>query len=160
MISKLIVLSSFFLLFYSNSRATNADLFSYDENYVENEFNYINSIEKTFEINNEVGLSEYRSYVESVYAFENKEIPIGTAFWWGFTTGCVSTVGCWGTLPLFILSSVIVGPSGIVAVYLLTEDKEQTQQAAIGCLVGYASGALINIGLIFMIIGSLGYYGI
>jgi hypothetical protein len=47
MISKLIVLSSLFLLFYSNSRATNADLFSYDENYVENEFNYINSIEKT-----------------------------------------------------------------------------------------------------------------
>ena len=63
--SKLITLTILILGFCSNLKAANADLFSYDENNIDKQFAFINSIEKSFEKNQIEALIEYKKLTSS-----------------------------------------------------------------------------------------------
>ena len=142
----LLLLSAGLLLVGLNLSAAESDAFKVDQQQIQKEFSDLNALEQTVINNNNMSLTEMQQNNLlpdnfSAMNFTNTnmmmEPPLGIpGFWWG----CV------------------LGPLGILLVYFISEnDKAETKQALIGCLV--ATGAWIVIEVILWIAsGSLYFF--
>ena len=143
---KLIILPLLLVLFIVNGKATSySDLIEVDENYINNVFADLNELEAYVVQNEGVTLNELKAIGSSLVsnvevaglgslsglAMLNGEPPLGIpSFIWGFCLGWV----------------------GILIVYLVSEDKEETKKSLIGCVVGGVTWVLVYFvfwGLIF-----------
>lgn len=126
--------------------AGSADLFSYDKQEIENEFESLTQLESYVKCNDGITLSKLvdsNSPMVSGIAFGSPyalssfldDAPLGVpSFWWG----C-----CFGV-------------AGIAVVYFVTEDDEETKSAFKGCVIGTLASAVLYWGIY---IGVLGYTG-
>lgn len=129
-LSLILVLTAF--MFSVQSFATNADLFEYDQNEVSAAIADLNELEALvaqdeqitytdlIELQNPIALS---LSTETGMMAEGFSMPILPAFWWG----------------------CLLGPVGLVIVYLVEQDPSQTRSAFWGCFWStliYGSGSL------------------
>ncbi len=130
-ITLLIVFSS--LLFSFGGFAGTADLFSYDEGKIKSELTVVNTLENYLLQNEEVtytdlmaGNNPFASVLnfgsEGFMGFSSFEPPLGIpSFLWGF---------CFG-------------PMGMLVVYLVSEDSDETMKSLWGCVAGTVIGTVI-----------------
>ena len=123
---KSILLTSLLIfLFVGSSFADSPDLFSYDKSLVQTEMASLTDLEQYIMDNPGITLTALKeaenpiassvsgtNYYSTMSMFEEKALGIG-GFWWG----------------------CCLGPAGILVVYLVTEDKEETRSSIIGCVV-------------------------
>ena len=126
------------LLFLSGSSfAQDSDLFSFDKAGIESEMKSLDNLEKFVIENPETTFSEMEregnplvSAIADPNSFSSLNLladePLGIGgFWWG----------------------CCLGPAGILVVYLLTEDKNETRSSVIGCVVSsvlFGGGLLLD----------------
>jgi hypothetical protein len=128
--------------------AGNADLFSYDQDQLNNEFTELNMLENYVKINEGITLTslinENHPLIAGISLSNpfNPAIPFGEpplgipSFWWG------CCIGVWG----------------IAVVYFVTEDKDETKQALKGCVVGTLIGLVLYVGVYVWILGNAAYW--
>jgi hypothetical protein len=122
--------------------------FSYDANEVNQSLSKLNQLEAMHKANpsasfeeltsNEVfaGTTISKATISSV-AGNAADLPVLPAFWWG----------------------CILGVIGILIVYLVTEDTDQTKSALWGCIIGYVGGFLLYILFYVWILGNAALWG-
>ena len=135
-----------FLSFGSMIRAIelNADLFSYDENRVAEEFKELDYLENLLIENPGTALSEiveqnpnykYFLYTENYSPLGITEISAPgriPSFWWSFTISFVGSLTLYGA---------VAGPIAVGVVYFNTgKNKNETKKAIYGCLTGTVLG--------------------
>ncbi len=127
-IKSLLIVVAFVLANLFAAKAEKASLFQYDKNAVNKEMSQLNKVESYVNANNGVTLNQLKAENNEVVknvnfntkASEFSSLADGPAgipsFIWGF---CLTWVG-------------------ILIVYLVTEDSDETKKALIGCLVSAA----------------------
>lgn len=109
------------------AKAENASLFQYDRNAVNNEMTQLNKVESYVNAHEGVTLNQLKSENNSIVQDVNLNSNAGFASTASGPAGIPSFV--WG----FCLSWV-----GILIVYLVVQDSEETKKALYGCLVSAA----------------------
>lgn len=140
-------IGSFVTLF---ALANNADLFSYDADEVNQELGQLQNLEDYVSANPGITLTNLQSENNGLIANLNLDLNNIS----GFSMLAEPPLG----IPSF-LWGCIIGPVGIVLVYVLTDqDGEQTKKALYGCLVGYVGGALLYILFWVVLFGNAFWY--
>jgi hypothetical protein len=113
----------FSLVFSTVSLAGNIDLFDYDKDKISHEMAQLNALESFVLQNGDVSYDDLLLSGNPLVADLNTEsalmlpgmvaTPILPAFWWG----------------------CILGPVGVLIVYILEDDPSQTKSAFWGCLI-------------------------
>lgn len=122
----------------------NADLFSYDESKIAEEFKELDNLEKlliekpgiTFnEIVEQNSAYKYFLYTENYSPLEITGISAPgkiPSFWWAFTFSIVGS---------YTLYGAVAGPIAVGVVYFTTDkNKTETKKAIYGCLTGTVLG--------------------
>lgn len=128
MMKRILFLLIFFGALSTQMFAGSGDLFSYDKEKVNTEMTQLNALEEMVAQNQDLTYDDLLEANSPLVANLNlnantmlpgmiNDMPLVPAFWWG----CV------------------LGPVGILLVYLIEEDKDQTMSALWGCIVGSAS---------------------
>ncbi len=143
---KTILFIAILLLLQNSVLAINlsADLFSYDENKIAEEFKELANLEKLLLENANLSHSEivnhnsgYNKYLYSeIYSPLNiteisapGKIP---SFWWAFSLSIIGS---------YTLYGAVAGPIAVGVVYLNThKNKQETKKAIYGCLTGTVLG--------------------
>ena len=129
--------------------ANDADLFRVNENQIQKDFSQLNQLENYVESHQGVSLNEVKNTnpdALGTLAQDTKNLQ-----------GLGSTLSSLGEAPLGIPSFVwgcVLGWIGILVVYLIAEDKEQTKKAFYGCLVGGVAYLVIYFVYVALIVGS------
>ena len=99
------------------------DLFEYDEQQIKTEFKQLNQIEQYVNSHEGVSADEMGTKTDllknieiskiATFNVKDNTLPLLPPFWWG----------------------CLLGGIGILLVYLITEDSNQTKRALTGCLV-------------------------
>lgn len=129
---KLAFLLVLFGILSTQSFAGSGDLFNYDKEKVMTEMQQLNALEDMVLQNQDLTYDDLVAANNPLVAEMNfgsnmmmdgmsSLMPVVPAFWWG----CV------------------LGPIGILLVYVIEEDKDQTMSAFWGCVVGSAASAVI-----------------
>ena len=122
--------------------AVSGDLFDYDKEKVRTEMEQLTALEEMVAQNQDLTyddlMAENNPLVANLNPTNNlmagvgAAMPIVPAFWWG----CV------------------LGPVGILLVYVIEEDRDQTMSAFWGCLVGSAASTVLYFVYVLAILGS------
>lgn len=141
---KLLLIAGVFAVFSTQAFAGTADLFDLNEEAIVAEFAELTELENFVADNEGFTLSmlnednaltanlsfDANNVLSSLSMFEP---PLGIpSFIWGFCLGWV----------------------GILVTYLVTDDKEETKKALIGCIVGALAGVIIYFVVIVLILGA------
>jgi hypothetical protein len=131
------VIYAFIGLFISGSAMASADLFKFDYAEVVENLTEVATLESFVNANEGVTFSQLEQSnsdlidnIEGVASFAAAagDGPAGIpSFWWG----------------------CILGIIGILIVYLITEDSDETKSALYGCIVGTVAGAVIYLIIVF-----------
>jgi hypothetical protein len=119
------------------------DILSFDEKKVQETFAPLTKIEQVLEVNEKISLEDIKKMgISNDIILDSKisnsieksdELPLNIpAFWWGCALGWI----------------------GILIVYLVTEDKEQTKKALNGCLVAGLIGLAVYIIIVVAAVGA------
>ena len=143
-----LLLAAMFVLFTASLKASTADLFAYNEQVITAQMTDLNELEKVVKQNEGVTLTELKtkhfanlnlnglkesSVLGDLFAMRGGDLPLGIpAFVWGCVLGWV----------------------GILVVYLVTEDKEETLKALWGCLAEGAISAVLYIIYVVVIVAA------
>jgi hypothetical protein len=112
--------------------AGSGDLFSYDKDKINAEMTQLTALEDmvsqsqdlTYDdllaANNPL-VADLNMGYDAMLAAMGANMPVLPAFWWG----------------------CILGPVGILLVYVIEEDRDQTMSALWGCVIGYGASAVI-----------------
>ena len=133
---KSLILAGVFALSCFSVSANNSSLFSYDKNAVNESLKNVSAVEKYVNQNEGVTLnslnSDGKKLVDDANLYTLKSQLDGPAgvpsFLWGFAGGCIGGITLFG--------GVILGLLGVLAVYLVTQDGDETKKALMGCIVG------------------------
>ncbi len=140
-VSFLIVLMS--LLLSSNIFANSVNVFEYDANKIQRELSNLDLIDAFLEAND-------MSYTDLVQT--------NTSMASTLTFGQTGAFGIQIMEPPLGIPSIIWGAvfnwPGIVLVYLITEDNEETKKAAYGCIGGTVLVVGCWVGYVFLIVGA------
>jgi len=144
---KKIILSTMFAGFFSfGAIASNAEVFEMDENFVNTELAQLTELENFVVENEGITLSEIdasngllaelngsNDILHTLEMIGRGDPPLGIpSFLWG---------ACFGFV-------------GIGIVYFVTDDRDETKKALIGCAIVQGIGLLIYILVVFVFIGS------
>jgi TRAP-type uncharacterized transport system fused permease subunit len=141
MMKKIVFLFVLFGVLSTQSFAGVGDLFSYDKEKVKGEMEQLTALEEMVSQNQDLTYDDLLASNNPLINNINNdasamlginEMPLVPAFWWG----CV------------------LGPVGILLVYLIEEDKDQTMSAFWGCVVGSASYTAFYLVWYFVIIAT------
>ncbi len=106
-----------------------ADLFSYDENKIAEEFKELANLEKLLLENPNLSNSEIYSPLNITEISAPGKIP---SFWWAFSLSIIGS---------YTLYGAVAGPIAVGVVYLNThKNKQETKKAIYGCLTGTVLG--------------------
>ena len=144
-----LLFAAMFVLFATSLKAKTADIFAYNEQVITAQMSDLNELEKVVKQNEGITLSELKtkhfanlnlngvkesSVLGDLFAMRGGDLPLGIpAFVWGCVLGWV----------------------GILIVYLVTEDKEETMKSLYGCLV--SGGVYVVFWLVYYVL-ILGVY--
>jgi hypothetical protein len=130
------------IVFSANVFASDADLFSYDKGKVEAMVADLNSLEAVVADDANITYQDLvaanNPLISGMEADASRmmngiaEMPVLPAFWWG----------------------CILGPVGIVLVYVIEEDKDQTMSAVWGCVASAAGYTLFYVVYYIIILGA------
>lgn len=138
---KALLLMCFTALFVvTNAMANDANLFSYDKTSVTSQMSSLTTVENYVNANEGVTLSELQSSNSDVLEGVNLN---SSAF--AFSSMAEGPLG----IPSFLWGCVL-GAIGILIVYLITQDSEETKKALWGCLAG--AGAWLLFWVIWVVI--------
>ncbi len=144
--SKKILGVLFFLLFgnFAQAITLSADLFSYDENRLNEEFKELDYLESLLIENSELTLAEiveqnsayeYLLVSENYFPAKVNGISATTqlhSFWWAFAFSLVGSYTIYGA---------VAGPITVGVIYFVSKkDKAETKKAIYGCLTGTVLG--------------------
>lgn len=122
--------------------ASDADLFTYDQEALDQEFTELSTLESFVSSNADVSLSDLLAEDNEVLA--GLDISAETAS--GLAMGMLEPpLG----IPSF-LWGCILGPIGIVLVYVISEDEDETKKALYGCLASV--GAYLLFWVVYVLI--------
>ncbi len=128
-------------------KASNADLFQVDETGVKQKLNGLNQLENYVNKHEGVTLSDLKAnHSEMLANVEDSDAQ-----------GILGTLSAFGDTPLGIPAFVwglCLGWVGIVIVYFVTDDKEETKKALWGCLLGSAIYAIFYVIYVVLIVAS------
>ncbi len=143
-----LLLAAMFVLFTASLKASTADLFAYNEQVITAQMTDLTELEKVVKQNEGVTLTELKtkhfanlnlngvkesSVLGDLFAMRGGDLPLGIpAFVWGCVLGWV----------------------GILIVYFVTEDKQETLKALWGCLAWGAVDVIFYIVYVVIILGS------
>jgi hypothetical protein len=123
----------FVMTFSLWAQAASTGEFSYNKNAVSTEMQELDALESYVNANGNVTLQEMKqtgnplamNISESNTPFSNYgDMPLGIpAFWWGFVLGCI----------------------GILLVYLILEDRDETMMSVWGCIAGAVFWSLLSL---------------
>jgi len=133
--------------------ANYADFFTYNEDQVTQEMSELQALEDFVSLNPGITFSALQA--------ENNSLVDGLDLSAGEYGGIGSMSGepALG-IPSFLWGCVL-GWVGILVVHLVAEDKDETRKAAVGCVVGYLTDAVITVVFYVIYFGFLfswGYY--
>ncbi len=143
---KKILIVLIFVLFgnFIHAITLSADLFSYDENKLAEEFRELDYLENLIIENPGISIDEIIEQNSYYKYFLNSEIssPLGIteisapgkipSFWWAFSLSIVGSYTIYGA---------VAGPIAVGVVYFSTKkNKDETKKAIYGCLTGTVLG--------------------
>jgi len=121
-----------------------AELFSFDENKITNEFQELQQLENLVLSNQSSDKTNFDN-LSKIIVFSGQNLfqpretlaPWGIpSFWWSFTIGLIGT---------YTLYGAGLGPVSVAVVYLVTNgNMEETKKSAWGCLVGSVIGGVFK----------------
>lgn len=136
MMKKFVFLFVLFGVITTQSIAGVGDLFSYDKEKINSEMQQLNALEEMVAQDQSLTYDDLLEANNPLIANLNvdsnlmpgfgAEMPVLPAFWWG----------------------CILGPIGILLVYVIEEDRDQTMSALWGCVIGYGASAIIYVVLV------------
>jgi hypothetical protein len=132
------VLYAFIGLFISGSAMASADLF---------EFDYADVVDNMTEV------ATLESYVSAIDGVTYSELAENNSDLIDNIEGVATFVAAAGDGPAGIPSfwwGCVIGVIGILIVYLITEDSDETKSALYGCIVGTVAGAVIYVLWVFV----------
>ncbi|MBN1251764.1 MAG: hypothetical protein JXR51_06785 [Bacteroidales bacterium] len=140
----LLIVFTFFIVQNIFSIEINADLFSFDEEKFEKEFENLNKLEQIVILNPEFSFNELVDINPDFLnlSFEKKYFPQEinytaepgniSSFWWSFSFSLVGS---------YTLYGAVAGPISVGVVYLSSKkDRIETKKAVWGCLTGTILG--------------------
>lgn len=138
-----------FLLFFlgalvssASFAGVNADLFTMDEAKIEAEFAELNTLDAYLDEHEGVTLEELQSSGAAMALNLSPETMSGLSAMMEAPLGIPSFL--WGC---------VLGWIGILVVYLVSEDKDETKKALYGCIVGAVAGTVVWL-LVFVVFAS------
>jgi hypothetical protein len=134
---KISLLFGALLVFFTASlKASTADLFAYNEQVVSAKMADLNELEKVVKQNEGITLSELKEKKLATLNLDNVKSDV--------VLGGLMTMEPPLGVPSFVWGCVL-GWVGILVVYLITEDKEETKKALYGCLVQGGVGVVFYV---------------
>ncbi len=132
---KSLILAGVFAIAGFSANASNSSLFSYDKNAVNESFKNVSAVEKYVNQNDGVTVSSMNADGQQLVAAANlsEENSLSSSLLDG-PAGVPSFL--WGC---------VLGPLGLLVVYLVTQDGDETKKSLYGCLVWGAVVLLINL---------------
>lgn len=128
------------LFFLNNANANDANLFSYDKSSVNSQMSAINSVENFVNSNPGVTLDELQASNNDILNGVNLNANASS-----FSSLAEGPLG----IPSFLWGCVL-GAIGILLVYLISQDSEETKKALWGCLAG--AGVWLLVWIIWVVI--------
>ena len=132
---KFVFLFVLFGVITTQSFAGVGDLFSYDKEKINSEMQQLNALEEVVAQTQDLTYDDLMEANNPLVANLNvdsnlmpgfgAEMPVLPAFWWG----------------------CILGPVGILLVYVIEEDRDQTMSALWGCVISYGASTVIYIAI-------------
>lgn len=136
-----------FIAFSSlTTQAGNAELFTYDEQQLNQEFGTLNAVEDYVIQNEGATMADVKANTTLIAGDENPESFQGMA---STLRGDGPPLG----IPSFIWGCVL-GWIGILIVYFIAEDRDETKKAFYGCLIGWGVGFIIYLIVWVVVLGS------
>ena len=143
---KILIIISILIFIKSQTKATeiNADLFSFDEEKIEKEFEELNKLEKIVILQPELSFDELVKINPNFLKLSDEQIILPqnayyinepgniSSFWWSFSFSIIGS---------YTLYGAVAGPISVGIVYLSSKkDKIETKKATWGCLTGTILG--------------------
>jgi len=144
---KKVLFSALLAFAFTLGNASNAELFSVNEQELNTEFAQLNELEAFVEANEGITASEINAENPLVANLETS----------GDVLGALASFG--GEPPLGIPSFLwgcVLGVAGIAIVYFVADDRDETKKALIGCAVSTGVGVLFWI-VYVLILGASGF---
>ena len=140
---KSLILAGFFAIAGFSANASNSSLFSYDKAAVNAKMNNVSAVETYVNQNDGVTVSSMNADGQQLVAAANlsEENSLSSSLLDG-PAGVPSFI--WGC---------VLGWIGILVVYLVTQDGDETKKALYGCLIGWGLGFLLYILFVVVIFG-------
>ena len=134
------------IMAFTVSAADNADLFKLDEAQMNKEFQKVNEVEQYVDAHQGMDLDAVKASNSSLVATANlSSQPESTLTATGVAEGPLG-------IPSFIWGCIL-GWVGILIVYLITEDSDETKKALFGCLAWTAVAIIFYIVYFILILG-------